>query len=236
MKLFKTALCAAVATVVMTGAASAADYSFNVGVANDYIFRGLDQSFDQSGQLFGGADVSEGIAYGGVWLSNTGPDGDQGLEYDLYAGVKPSVGGFAMDFGVLFYGYTGSDVVNSYLNAFEVKAAASYPVGPVTLGAAAYYSPENGGFADESTLYLEANAAYTFEQGPTVSAAIGTFGVDNVPAGFVDSYVTYNVGVTIPFAERFSFDVRYHGTDEDAETAFGELADDHFVATVKATF
>ena len=58
MKLFKTTLCAAVATLAMTGAASAADYSFNVGVANDYIFRGLDQTFDTEGQLFGGLVMS----------------------------------------------------------------------------------------------------------------------------------------------------------------------------------
>ena len=237
MKLFKTSLLAAVATLATAGAASAADYSFNVGVANDYVFRGIDQTFDQDGQLFGGVDVSQDMFYGGAWLSNTGPDGDQGLEYDLYAGVKPTVGGVALDFGVIYYGYTGSGSVNSDLNAIELKAAASYPLGPVTVGAAAYYSPENGGFGDEKTLYLEANAAYTLAAGPTVSAAVGTFKVDNIPAPAIDSDVTYNGGVTVPFAERFSADFRYHGSDSDAETAFGpDLADDHFVATLKATF
>jgi uncharacterized protein (TIGR02001 family) len=237
MKLFKTSLLAAVATLAMAGAASAADYSFNVGVANDYVFRGIDQTADKDGQLFGGVDVSQDMFYGGAWASNTGPDGDQGLEYDLYAGVKPTVAGVSLDFGLIYYGYTGSTSVDSYLNTVELKAAASYPLGPVTVGAAAYYSPENGGFGDEKTLYLEANAAYTFQAGPTVSAAIGTFKVDNVPAPAVDSYLTYNVGVTIPFAERYSVDLRYHGSDDDAETAFGpDLADDHFVATLKATF
>ena len=238
MKLFKTSLLAAVATLATAGAASAADYSFNVGVANDYVFRGLDQTFDQDGQLFGGVDVSEGLVYGGAWVSNTGPDGDQGIEYDLYAGVKPSVGGVALDFGVIYYGYTGSNSVTSDFNAVELKAAASYPLGPVTVGAAAYYSPENGGFGDESTLYLEANAAYTFAAGPTISG----ISAENVPTaplppGVPDSYLTYNVGVTMPFAERFSVDLRYHATDDDAETVFGpDIADDHFVATLKATF
>jgi uncharacterized protein (TIGR02001 family) len=237
MKLFKTSLLAAVATLATAGAASAADYSFNVGVANDYVFRGLDQTFDQDGQLFGGVDVTQDMLYGGAWVSNTGPDGDQGVEYDLYAGVKPSVGGVALDFGVIYYGYTGSTSVDSALNTVELKAAASYPLGPVTVGGAAYYSPENGGFGDESSLYLEANAAYTLAAGPTISGAVGTFSVDNVPAGVPDSYVTYNVGVTMPFANRFSVDLRYHGSDDDAETVFGnDIADDHFVATLKATF
>lgn len=237
MKLLKTSLCAVTATLAMAGAASAADVSYNVGIANDYVFRGLDQSFDFDGQLFGGVDIAQDTLYGGVWLSNTGPDNDQGVEYDVYAGIKPTWGGLSLDFGAVLYGYTGSTSVNASLNTVEFKAAATYPVGPFTVGGALYYSPENGGFADESTLYYEANAAYTFEAGPTVTAAVGVMSFDDAPIGLVDSYTTYNIGVTFPFAERFSLDLRYHGSDSDAETAFGpDLADDHFVATLKATF
>lgn len=237
MKLFKTALCGAAATFAMAGAASAAEFSYNVGIANDYVFRGIDQTFDMDGQLFGGLDVTQDTLYGGVWLSNTGPDNDGGVEYDIYAGVKPTYGGLSFDFGAVFYGYAGSTSVNSSLNTVEFKAAATYPVGPFTFGGALYYSPENGGFADESTVYYEANAAYTFEGGPTVTAAVGVMSFDDAPIGLVDSYTTYNVGVTFPIDERFSVDLRYHGSDSDAETAYGpDLADDHFVATLKATF
>ena len=237
MKMLKTALCAAVASMAMAGAAQAQDVSFNVGVASDYIFRGLDQTFDSDGQLFGGVDVTQDIFYGGAWLSNTGPDGDQALEYDLYAGFKPVVGGATLDLGVIFYGYTDNDLgsVSSDLNALEFKAAASFPAGPFTLGGAAYYSPDNGGFLDESTLYIEANGAYTFEGGPTISAAIGNFSIDNFAP--VDSYTTWNAGITFPIGEKFSIDARYHGSDDDAELLTNaDIADDHFVLTGKVVF
>jgi uncharacterized protein (TIGR02001 family) len=240
MKMLKTALCAAVASVAMAGAAQAqeVDVAFNVGVASDYIFRGLDQSLDQEGQFFGGVDVTVDKFYGGVWVSNTGPDNEQAVEYDLYAGFKPTLGGATLDLGLIYYGYTDSDnnVISSDLDALEFKVGASIPAGPFTLGAAAYYSPENGGFSDESTLYIEANAAYTFEAGPTVSAAVGNFSAD-VPLLVPDNYTTFNVGVTFPIAEKFSVDLRYHGTNDDAELLFGpEIADDHFVVTGKFVF
>jgi uncharacterized protein (TIGR02001 family) len=240
MKMLKTALCAAVASFAMAGVAQAQeiDVSFNVGVATDYIFRGLDQSLDSEGQFFGGVDATMDKFYAGAWVSNTGPDGDEAVEYDLYAGFKPTVGGATLDFGLIYYGYTDSDnkVISSDLNALEIKAAASFPAGPFTLGAAVYYAPENGGFADESTTYLEANIAYTFEDGPTVSAAVGNFSMD-VPGLVPDSYSTWNIGATFPIGEKFSIDARYHGTNDDAEALFGpEIADDHFVVTGKFVF
>lgn len=240
MKMLKTALCGAVASFAMAGAAQAQeiDWSFNVGVASDYIFRGLDQTLDVDGEIFGGVDATIDKFYAGAWLSNTGPDGDEALEYDLYAGYKFPAGGATIDLGLIYYAYTDSDnkVITSDLNALEIKAAASFPAGPFTLGGAIYYSPENGGFADESTTYLEANIAYTFEAGPTVTAAIGSFSMD-VPGLVPDSYATWNVGATFPVGEKFSVDVRYHGSNDDAEDLFGpEIADDHFVVTGKFVF
>ncbi len=237
MKMLKAALCGAVASIAMAGAAQAQEFTFNIGAASDYVFRGLDQTFDAEGQIFGGVDVTADKFYAGAWLSNTGPDGDGAVEYDLYAGFKPELGGATLDLGLIYYAYTDNDSgsVSSDLNALEFKAALSVPAGPFTLGGALYYSPENGGFGDESTTYIEANAAYTFENGPTISAAIGNFSADVVAP--IDSYTTWNIGATFPVGEKFSIDARYHGSDDDAETAFGpDLADDFFVITGKFTF
>lgn len=239
MKLLKTALCAAVATLAVSGAANAAEFSFNAGIASDYIFRGVDQTADAEGQLFGGVDVTQDQFYGGLWLSNTGPDGDGALEYDLYAGWKPSYAGASFDLGVVYYGYTNNDLgsVSSDLNTFEFKAAVTYPVGPVVVGAAAYYSPENGGFADESTLYLEANVAYTFEgeRAPTLSAAVGNFSIDNF--GALDDYTTWNAGITLPINDMLSVDARYHDVNSDGVALFGgNLADEQVVVTAKVVF
>jgi len=104
MKAFKLAICAATASLALAGTASAAEVSFNVGIANDYAFRGISQT-DEGVQVFGGVDVSEGMFYAGAWASNVDfGDGTDG-EIDLYAGIKPSAGPVSLDFGFLYYGY-----------------------------------------------------------------------------------------------------------------------------------
>jgi len=235
MKLIKTALCATVASMAMAGAANAQEFSFNVGAATDYVFRGLDQTGSSEGELFGGVDLAADAFYAGTWFSNVGESGDRALEYDFYAGYKPSLGPVALDLGVIYYGYTESDsgAINSDWNTIEWKAAASVPAGPATLGAALYYSNDVAS-TDESSLYTEVNVAFTLESGPTISAAYGVFSSDWPGAGLPDSYGTWNIGVTFPFAEKFSFDARYIGADDDA-VAFG--ADfDGVVGTLKAAF
>jgi hypothetical protein len=110
MKFLKLALVAAAASVAMGGAAMAQDdsglkLSYNVGVASDYIFRGISNT-NTNGQVFGGVDATYGIGYAGVWTSNvdfgtSNPD----QEIDVYAGVKPTVGAVSLDLGVIYYGY-----------------------------------------------------------------------------------------------------------------------------------
>ncbi|MEQ1490049.1 MAG: TorF family putative porin, partial [Terricaulis sp.] len=65
------------------------DPSFNVGLATDYLFRGIDQTgYYDEGQAFGGIDATSGSFYAGAWVSNTGASPAQFIEYDLYAGWK----------------------------------------------------------------------------------------------------------------------------------------------------
>lgn len=242
MKLFKVSLCAAVATLAMAGAASAAEVTFNAGVSNAYVFRGLKQTTgdccnETAPQVFGGADLTAGQFYAGTWLSNVGPTDEDGLEYDIYAGFKPTLGPVSLDIGVIYYGYKEGDVpfpaVTDTLNTTEFKLAGSIAAGPATLGAAAYYTDDAAGSGDEAT-YLELNASVPF-RGATVSGAIGQVKSDSIP-GAPDSYMTWNVGVTVPVSDKFSVDARYIGTDDDAFTAFGNGAvGDTFVATLKVT-
>lgn len=225
------------ATAVGSGTANAeAAWSFNAGVATDYVFRGIDQTTPvSSGEVFGGADLSVDSFYAGIWLSSTGPnDIDNGLEYDLYAGWKPTVGGVNLDLGAIFYGYNDSDLglVSSAYNYAELKAAASVPVGDVTLGAALYYAWDFNG-SDTDAEYIEANAAYTFKNKATLSGAFGRQYLDENYWG-VDGYNTGNVGVTYPITDNFSIDARYIAVEDDGN-AVG-YAQDKAVGTLKVTF
>lgn len=234
-------LAVAASAMLAGGTAHAQDVTFNIGVATDYIFRGLDQTTGFSeGQAFGGADVTSGSFYAGAWVSNTGPHAAQFFEYDFYAGFKPVVGPVTFDLGVIYYGYTDTDDTagfdESELSTYELKAAASIVSGGVTWGAGLYYTPNFSGDADglddNAGYYYEGNAAYTFSNSATVSGAIGLVEVDDYA---IDSYTTWNVGVTYPITETVSLDGRYIGTDDDATAGFGGNGDT-LVGTLKLTF
>jgi uncharacterized protein (TIGR02001 family) len=237
MKFLKLALVAAAASVAMSGAAMAEELklSYNVGVASDYIFRGISNT-DGKGQIFGGVDATYGIGYAGVWTSNVdfgtnNPD----QEIDIYAGVKPTVGAVSLDLGVIYYGYSkdknGAPGSFSYT---EVKAAASTAVGPATIGAALYYSPEFPGKGGEA-LYGEFNASAPIGEKLTLSGALGRQEVDadGYFAGLSNGYTTYNIGITAAINDHLSADLRYSDTSQHK---FGEIYGEALTASLKASF
>ena len=129
----------AAASATLATAASAQDatgptVAFNAGVANDYVFRGVSQTNGDI-QVFGGADVTAGPLYTGIWVSNVDFGDDTEGEWDVYAGFKPTLGVATLDLGVIHYGYISPPSGAGYGN-FEFKAAASVPAGKGALGAA----------------------------------------------------------------------------------------------------
>lgn len=254
MKTWTTTLLAAAATLALASAAAAQDVplkepaepaapedsaqvesdfsvSFNVGASTDYVFRGISQT-DEEPQLFAGADLSgpNGF-YAGVWGSNVDfsffGDDETDVEVDFYAGVKPVIGNTTLDFGVIYYTYWGQPDDIAELNYVEFKAAASHAIGPATVGAAVFYSPEFTGETDEA-VYYEVNGAYTATDRLSFSAALG-----HQDVSFDGDYTTWNVGGTFLITPNIGLDLRYHGTDADD---FGDLYDDRVVALVKASF
>ena len=228
MKVLKLALCAAVASFTLAGAASAQtmpDVSFNVGVTSDYVFRGYTQT-DEGPAIFGGVDLTSGIFYAGAWASNVDFFDSTDAELDLYAGVKPTLGPVGLDLGLIYYSYINEPDGADYANV-ELKAAGSVPVGPVTLGAGAYFSPDGFGAVEEA-LYYEGNAAWSPMANFAVSGAVGR---QTYEGG--GDYTTWNLGAGYTFAEKFTLDVRYHDTDVDG---CDDVCDERVVATLKAAF
>jgi uncharacterized protein (TIGR02001 family) len=230
MNLMKLSLAAAAATVALSGAAMAEELklSYNVGVASDYVFRGVSQT-QEDPQIFGGIDATYGIGYAGVWASNVdfGAD-DPTAEIDLYAGVKPTVGDTALDLGVVYYGYVDDKGLTpgSY-SYFELKAAASKPVGPATVGLAFYYSPEFPGKTGNA-MYYELNGSLPVMEKLSLSAALGHQEIDS--AG---DYATWNIGATYALTPHLAADLRYSDTDEHG---YGKIYGDRITVSLKAAF
>lgn len=219
------ALAAAFASMVTASTASAqeAQVAWNAGVVSDYIYRGFSQTGEDPA-IQGGVDVTYGSFYGGAWASSVDFGDDTDAEFDLYGGYRTEAGGFALDFGVIAYMYINPPSGSEY-NFVELKAAASRAIGPATLGAAVYYSPDFYG-ADEQATYVEANAAYAIGSRWTLSGAVGHQSLD-----VGDDYVTWNAGAAFALTDNIAVDVRYHDTDVD-----GPLSDDRVVAGLKFSF
>lgn len=220
------ACAAAAATLFAASAASAQtpDVAWNVAVTSDYVFRGFSQT-DEDPAIQGGVDVTFGSGfYAGAWASNVDFGDDTDAEVDIYGGYRTEAAGFALDFGVIGYLYVNPPSGSDY-DYVEFKAAASRAVGPVTVGAAVYFSPDFFGLDEEAT-YVEANASFTPAPKWTVSGALGYQALD-----VNDDYTTWNAGVAYAITDNIVIDGRYHGADVD-----GPLSDDRAVATLKFLF
>lgn len=243
-KIVKLACAAAIAGFAFASAARAEDapafsWSTTLGATSDYIFRGLSlNNEDPAAQ--GSIDMSYGIFYAGAWASNVSGAGYQPMELDLYAGLKPVVGQFTFDFGIIGYTYPVTSVDS--LDYVEFKAGVTTEIvkslnGTVTF----YYTPDQANYAETWT--VEGTLGYTLPQvgmfTPTISGTIGySEDTDNAGAfsGFTDSYVYWNAGVALA-VEKFTFDFRYWDTDLDQIPGdlYTGLSDSRFVFSLKVT-
>jgi len=250
MKLLRLSLLATAATVAMGGAALAdppkPTVVFNAGVASNYLFRGVSQTAGGV-EGFGGADFTYGPVYAGVWASNVNFQGNSAngdltdIETDIYGGVSPQFAGFTWTLGGIYYAYWNTpSALPGTDNYFELKAAVSKAVGPVTMGFQYFHSwefPQSTGAAN----YYEGDLAYAFTPKLTGSAAFGYQDLDNTKVA-MDHYTTWNLGLTYAITDHVSVDGRYTGVSSGAKAFYGTNqsgpfnASDRFVATLKATF
>jgi len=201
---------------------------FNAAVGSDYVFRGVSQT-EGDPALSIGVDAAQGVFYAGAWASTVAfvGDRDTDAEIDFYAGVRPEYKGFNLDLGVVSYLYAGQLDGADY-NYVELKAAASRAIGPATLGAAVYWSPDFFGASEDQATYAEVNGAVSPADRWTVSAAVGRQWVSSDL-----DYTTWNLGVGYALTPHLALDVRYYDTDQHD---FGSPYGARGVASLKASF
>lgn len=222
----------AVPATVSAQEAETVSTSVNFGIASDYIFRGVNQNVSDDPQIFAGIDLSYGIFYAGGWASNVDFGTKAGLETDIYAGFKPTLGPVTFDFGLLGYLYPQEDA----LNIWELKGAATYAVenGPSFTGSV-FYSPEYG--KDGPSYWYAEVAASTAIPGAkigpfglSVGASVGTLNAETSP--LLPDYTNWKLGVTAATENGWAIDVFYTDTDVDNNPLF----DGKGVIQLKKTF
>ncbi len=212
------ALGAAVAAALTSGVASAADFTGNAALTNNYIWRGVTQTNDQAaGQ--GGLDWGHKSGfYVGTWLSNVDFSGlGDGYEMDVYGGYGGEAGGFGYDVGVITYQYP----VTPQFNFTEIYASGTFNV--ITIGANLTVdnaSGNTGGLFVEDDLYVYGSADFETKAGD-ISVYLGSYMFDNDGAavGGNTDYIHY--GASLGKGD-FTFAVDKNDLDE---VNFGSSAD-----------
>ena len=116
-------------------AQEAPELSYGAAVTSNYIFRGQTQS-DNRPALQGYVEGAYGMFYGGVWSSTVDID-DDNLEFDLYAGIRPTFGDLSVDLSYVRYLYNSSGDCCG-----EVILNLAYPMADLgELGAEFAYDP-----------------------------------------------------------------------------------------------
>jgi uncharacterized protein (TIGR02001 family) len=225
--------------------------SANVGIASDYIFRGISQTGGDPA-IQGGLDYTHSSGfYLGTWGSNVGWLEDfQGyssgnLEIDLYGGFRGNIGStdFTFDVGVIQYWYPGdndgpfpdADTTEIYAGLGWKWFAVKYFYG---------LSDDVFGIPGDSADYFDVSASYPVgETGLTLGAHWGTFSWNDTSDADYDDWnvsMTYDMGKLSKVTEGVTLGVKY--TDTNAEESFwtdanGEyLGDSTFVVWVTKAF
>ncbi|MEY3578955.1 MAG: hypothetical protein RI984_59 [Pseudomonadota bacterium] len=223
-------------------AAPASDHavSFNVGVTNDYRFRGISQT-RMKPAISAGADYTNNPTglYVGTWASNVewikDSGGDATVELDLYGGKRGEINGVSYDVGLIRYYYPSNAYPGSSANTTEAYGQVGY--GPVYVKYSQSLTNFIGwGNGTDGSNYIDVGANQEIKDGYILNLHYGKQVVKNLSAA---DYSDWKVGVTKDFGLAVVA-VSVVGTDADKTTydfgGRGYLGGTAGVVTVTKTF
>ncbi len=215
------------------------DIAFGAAAMNDYMFRGITQSDHKpSGAVYVEPryNITKDIQlYAGISAETIKFPNDANAEVDFYAGIRPTFGPVALDFGFWYYDYPGGSLI-IYPNGnvslaqasfYEWYAHATWTVNDLfAVGGNIFYTP-NWLNTGASGTYFSATAKLTapatllpngigaYVSGELGRQDLGTVKFDPVvyptPAG-LPSYTTWNAGIGFTW-KQLTLDLRYSDTD-----------------------
>lgn len=218
------------ATAILAGSSAAmAEFSGNVAVVTDYLFRGISQT-DNDPAIQGGLDYNHASGfYAGIWGSNVDFLDGNDLELDYYAGFGGDLTqAVAFDVGVAYYDYPAGDLGagSNEPEYWEIYGGLSGDVGPAALSGTIYYSPDYFGETGDG-VYIDLGAEFEVTSGITLAAHIGHQSIDEGAAsqqGFFsseeDSYMDWSLGLSTSYGG-VDFALTYSDTDLDSVDCFG---------------
>ncbi len=205
------------------------EFSGNVTLSSDYVFRGFTQT-NEDPAIQGGFDWDSGAGfYLGTWGSNVNfGDGDEAaIEIDVYGGYAGEIDNFSYDVGFIYYWYPGAAGALNY-DFWEVYGSVGYDFGPAALSLGIAYTPENFGDTDDG-IYFQSGISVPLTDQFSIDANLNYYDVDPT---FGEDYLDWNIGATLSL-EWFDADLRYFDTDISACT---NVCDSRVVFSVSRSF
>lgn len=159
--------------------------SGNIGITNNYLWRGLQQT-NGDAALSGGIDyAAQSGFYAGTWVSNASWDDEMTYELDFYAGFSGEIKDLGFDVGFIYYAYPDS---KNDVDFSEINASLSY--GAFSLSYAVLADAEGADFADDS--YISADVSFELMPEVTLALHVGK-GTDDFYAG--ESFIDYGASL-----------------------------------------
>ena len=192
--------------LIASPAAANPDFDFQVGVASEYLGKGIGKSNGEvawSGQV----EASQGDFHAGVFVSTAELSQGSDAEIVTTVGWAPEAFGFEFDFSAVNRDLPGTRA-GVDANYWEYQADVSRSIGPVSGRVRVNYTAD--GFAStEEAWWVEAQGAYKISAKTRASVAVGS----RRAHGGAD-YTAWNVGVKQKLTDAVSADLRWYDTDK----------------------
>jgi len=223
--------------------------SANISLATEWVGRGLSET-SEGPAVQGGFDLTNGWFYSGVYGSNLNfggvdSNGDgvadaaiSDFEADFWAGVKNTWHDITFDLAYFYYSYPNSSDSFGDLDMWEVRGVVSADTVAGTASSfTVYYTPEYSFKSGKNWTYEGKLAKPLPPLGPfspSLSALIGYN--DNETGRIRPDFLFWNAGLTLGFAGRFAFDLRYWDTDiSDCKKRTAFQCEERLIARLTAT-
>lgn len=213
----------AIAIGASSGApASAQPVSGQIGIASQYIGKGLGKS-DEDPALFGSVRWEANGFYANGFLSQAASSKGSDAEAILSTGYTQDIGDWAFD-GQVMYREMLNETNGVDSGFFEWQGDVSRDIGDrLSARLRLNYSPDTYGGGDEAW-WTEAQATLTLTSKDKLSVAYGQRRIDNGT-----DYDAWNIGVKHKFSPALSGDLRWYDTGSHE---FGSRYEGRLVASV----
>jgi len=223
--------------------------SANISLATEWVGRGLSET-SEGPAVQGGFDLTNGWFYSGIYGSNLNfggvdANGDgvpdaafSDFEADVWMGAKKTWNDITFDLAYFYYSYPNSSDSFGDLDMWEVRGVISADtLAGTTSSFTVYYTPEYSFKSGKNWTYQGELAKPLPQIGPFSPVLSGLIGYNDNETGRVrPDFLYWNAGLTLGFADRFAFDLRYWDTDiSDCKQRTAFQCEERLVARLTAT-